>query len=120
MDKFTGEDRDQRKRAVFEAMSPRRQKHILKRGYEKWDPFQEPKDPIDIRTDRTKRTSQQLVRDFLQACPMEDYSNDYGRGVFELCLGIVNDDDKARGMFEFACWYRDLLVREGHLSSPEA
>lgn len=115
MDKFKPEEIEARKRAVFEAMSPRRQKLLLKRGYENWDPFQEPKDPIDIRTERTKRTSQMLVREFLQACPMGDYSNDYGRGVFELCLGIINDDEKARGMFEFACWYRDLLVREGHL-----
>ena len=119
MDKFTREEAEERKRAVFEAMSPRRQKHILKRGYEKWDPFLEPKDPIDIRTDRTKRTSQMLVREFLQQCPMEDYSNDYGRGVFELCLGIVNDDEKARGMFEFACWYRNLLLREGQLPPEE-
>jgi hypothetical protein len=114
MDKFSPEESEKRKRAVFEAMAPRRQKHILKRGYEQWDPFLEPKDPIDIRTDRTKRTSQMLVREFLQNCPMEDYSNDYGRGVLELCMGIINDDDKARAMFDFSLWYRDLLLREGH------
>ena len=45
-----------RKQAIFDSMSPRRQKHILKRGFDKWDPFQEPKDPIDIRQDKTKRT----------------------------------------------------------------
>ncbi len=55
----------ERKKAIFDAMSPRRQRHILKRGYHKWDPFQEPKDPIDIRKDKSKRTAQMLVNEFL-------------------------------------------------------
>jgi hypothetical protein len=118
MDHFTKEDIATRKQAVFDSMSPRRQKHILKKGFDKWDPFQEPKDPIDIRTDSTKRTTQMLVREFLQSQDLENYSNNYGRGVLEICLGIVNDDDRYRAMFEFSCWYRDLLIREGKLSRP--
>ena len=52
-----------KKKAVFDAMSPRRQKHILNKvGYDNWDPFEKPKDPIDIRTDKSKRTSQRLVK----------------------------------------------------------
>ena len=96
---------------MFDAMSPKRQKHILKIGYEKWDPFEKPKDPIDIRRDTTKRTTQQLVREFLQNCPQEDYSNAYGRGVLEIALGIVNDDDRFIGMYEFAIWYQKELER---------
>lgn len=102
-----------RKKAIFDSMSPRRQKHILKKGYETWDPFIEPKDPIDIRKDRTKRTSQTLIREFLQAKDLETYSNDYGRGAFEICMGIINEDEKYQGMFEFACWYNSLLIKEG-------
>jgi hypothetical protein len=113
MAKLSSDEAEARKRAVFDMMSPRRQKHILKKGYEKWDPFQKPQDPIDIRKDKTKRTSQTLIREFLQACPHDEYSNDYARGAFELCLGIINEDEKVRGMFEFACWYRDLLDKEG-------
>jgi hypothetical protein len=101
-----------RKKAIFDSMSPRRQKQILKRGYEKWDPFEVPKDPIDIRRDKTKRTTQQLVREFLQNCGREDYSNAYGRGVLEMALGIVNDDDRFVGMYEFAAWYQQLLRKE--------
>jgi len=104
---------EKRKKAIFDRMSPRRQRHILKRGYDKWDPFQEPKDPIDIRTDQTKRTSQMLIREFLQSRPSENYSNAYGRGVLEICLGIINEDDRFRGMYEFSCWYHDLLHKEG-------
>ena len=94
-------------------MSPRRQKHILKKGYEKWDPFEEPKDPIDIRKDKTKRTTQMLVREFLQSQSSGGYSNAFARGVLEMALGIVNEDDRFVGMYEFACWYQKLLKEEG-------
>lgn len=114
MSEFSSKDVEQRKKAVFDAMSPRRQKHILKKGYEKWDPFQEPKDPIDIRRDSTRRTSQQLVREFLQSRSSEEYSNAYGRGVLEMAIGIINDDDRFIGMYEFARWHQELLKKEGH------
>ena len=112
MSEFSPEEVEKRKRAVFESMSPRRQKHILKKGYDKWDPFLEPKDPIDIRKDKTKRTTQMLVREFLQTRSLQDYSNEYGRGVLEMALGIVNNDDYFKGVFEFGCWYRELLEKE--------
>ena len=114
-DEFSPEETEARKKAVFDSMSPRRQKHILNKvGYEKWDPFQEPKDPIDIRKDKSQRTTQQLVREFLQTREDEGYSNAYSRGVLEMALGIVNDEERFIGMFEFASWYRDMLKREGH------
>ena len=106
-------DKSERKKAIFDSMSSRRQQHILKKGYDRWEPFQEPKDPIDIRRDSTQRTSQMLVRDFLQSRPLQQYSNAYGRGVLEICLGIINHDDRYVGMFEFACWYQELLGKEG-------
>lgn len=105
-------DAEQRKKSIFDSMSPRRQKQILKRGYEKWDPFEMPKDPIDIRRDKTRRTTQQLVREFLQNCGHENYSNAYGRGVLEMALGIVNDDDRFIGMYEFAAWHQQLVKNE--------
>jgi len=113
-----GPDEKSRKQAIFDSMSERRRKHILKMGYDKWDPFQEPKDPIDIRRDRTRRTSQTLVREFLQTRAPDQYSNAYGRGVLEICLGIVNQDERFLGMFDFACWYQNLLKIEGY-SEPE-
>ena len=112
MEQLSPEEIEQRKKAVFESMSPRRQKHILKKGYEKWNPFLEPKDPIDIRRDRTKRTTQMLVREFLQSRTKEEYSNAYGQGVLEICLGIVNSDERYQGMFDFCCWYQELLKKK--------
>ena len=112
MDNLLLDDVEKRKKAVFESMSKKRQQYITKRGYEKWDPFQKPNDPIDIRTDKTKRTSQMLVRDFLQSRTFDKYSNSYGRGVLDMALGIINEDEKCIGMYEFACWYKELLKNE--------
>jgi hypothetical protein len=103
---------DARKRAIFDTMSPRNQRRIRKKGYDTWDPFILPKDPIDIRRDKTKRTTQQLVREFLHQCSHESYSNEYGRGVLDVALGIINGDDRYRGIFDFCIWYRSLLKKE--------
>jgi hypothetical protein len=106
-------EEQERKRAIFDSMAARRQKHIMKKGYDQWDPFQEPKDPIDIRKDKTKRTTKMLVREFLQSRTFEDYSNAYARGVLEISLGLVNEEDRFRGMYEFSVWYHELLKKEG-------
>ena len=117
MTKLTNAEIEERKRAVFKAMSPRRKKFIEKVGYDKWDPFQEPNDPIDIRTDATKRTTQQLIREFLQTQIDDEYTNTYGQGAFDMALGIINKDERIMGMYDFACWYQELLKREKHSST---
>jgi len=114
MTEFSPEEAEKRKKAVFDCMSPRRQKHILKKGYDQWNPFLEPKDPIDIRKDKTKRTSQMLVREFLQQTSHDKYSNAYGRGVLDICMGIINEDERYVGMLDFANWYNELLKQEGY------
>jgi hypothetical protein len=112
MRKLSPEDA-KRKKFIFDSMSPRRQKHILKKqGYDAWDPFIEPKDPIDMQGGRSKRTAIDLTREFLATCDAQTYSNAFGQGAWEMCLGIVNDDEKYKGMYEFACWYQDLLKKE--------
>ncbi len=113
MSEFSREDIERRKRAVFDAMSPRRQKHILKKGYDAWDPFQEPNDPIDIRRDRSRRTVHMLVEEFLQVQGAQQCSSAYRRGVLEIALGVINRDDRYQGMYDFSCWHRDLLKKEG-------
>ncbi len=107
------EEQEAEKRFIYEKMAPRRRKFIDRIGYDKWDPFQKPNDPLDLRQDVTKRTTQQLVREFLQACPPAQYSNEYGKGVLECALGIINRDEKYQGIFAFCVWYHDLLEKEG-------
>lgn len=114
MDNFTREQIEEKKKGIFDAMGKRGQRQILKKGYDKWDPFQEPKYPIDIRKDKTKRTSQVLIREFLSQADPDTYTNSFAQGALEMCLGIINEEEKIRGMFEFACWYKNLLKTEGH------
>jgi len=104
---------ERQKRAIFDNMSERNRKRILKKGYEEWNPFEKPNDPIDIRKDKTQRTSLALIKEFLQSRPGDSYSNEYGRGVVEICFGIINNNDRFLGMFEFSCWYKELLDKEG-------
>jgi hypothetical protein len=103
------EEHEAQKKAIYERMSPRRRKFIDRIGYDRWNPFAEPKDPIEWRTDGTQRTTQQLVREFLQNHAPEKYSNAYGQGVLEICLGMVNGDERFVGMFEFSLWYAEEL-----------
>ncbi|MBF0413568.1 MAG: hypothetical protein HQK70_12780 [Desulfamplus sp.] len=112
MEHFTPEQIEAKKKAIFDAMGKRGQRQVIKIGYDKWDPIQTPKDPIDIRKDKTNRTSQMLIREFLQQQPHEGYSNSFAQGAFEMCLGIINDNEKIKGMFEFAKWYAALLEKE--------
>jgi hypothetical protein len=30
-----------------------------------------------------------------------------------MAMGLVNEEDRFRGMYDFALWHRDLLKREG-------
>lgn len=103
----------EKKRGIYESLGPRGKKYVNKIGYDAWDPFQEPKEPLDIRTDVTKRTTRQLVRRFLQEQAPDGAGNAYSQGVLECALGIVNKDEKFRGMFEFCLWYGRLLRQEG-------
>ena len=112
---MAGNDKAELKRVIYERLSPRRKKFIERIGYDKWDPFQEPKDPIEWRTDVTQRTGQQLARKYLQDCGDEQRNSAYTRGVMEVCHGLINNDDRFRGMFEFCLWYQELLRKEGKL-----
>ncbi|MCL1985205.1 MAG: hypothetical protein FWG59_02000 [Betaproteobacteria bacterium] len=105
------------KRELYERMPPRRRKFIDRIGYAQWDPFQKPNDPLDIRLDVTKRTTQQLVREFLQQADgrEERLGNEYRRGALECALGVVNRDEKYLGIFDFCLWYHTLLKEEGHV-----
>ena len=78
------DEQEQLKREIYEKMSPRRRKFVDRIGYENWDPFQKPNEPLDMRMDVTRRTTQQLVSAFLrEAARRGPYSNDYGKGALE-------------------------------------
>jgi len=104
------------KRAIYDKIPPRRRRFIDKMGYDNWDPFQKPFDPIDIRIDSSKRTSQQLMQEFLQSLPAgSPVSTDYSQGAWEMCVGVINASERFKGMFDFVQWYARVLDKEGRL-----
>ncbi len=120
--KLTAEE-EKLKRDLYERIAPRRRKFIERIGYEKWDPFPEPNEPIEIRTDITNRTAQQLLQEFLKAKNCEAQlagegapSEAFIHGAMEAAMGVVNNQEKFLGAYEFAAWYRQLLKKEGLIS----
>lgn len=112
------EEQEQLKKDLYNKIPERRRKFIDKIGYENWDPFPKPNDPMEMRKDVSKRTSQELIREFLQTrtedCPQ---SNAYRQGALELALGIINKDEKFLGYFDFAVWYYKLLEKVGYMEN---
>lgn len=108
-------EQERQKRQIYEKMSPRRRKFIDRIGYEQWNPFQEPKEPLDIRTDISKRTIQQLCREFMAVAGSADKGAEWRKGVMECAMGIVQKNEKYQGIYDFCIWYSNLLRKEGHL-----
>lgn len=106
-------EHEAQKRAIYERLSPRRRKFVDKIGYENWEPFAEPNDPIDIRTDEVKLTAHELVRSFLRSVPERRHDDAYAQGAFDLANGIINSADRYVGMMDFARWYLDFLREQG-------
>lgn len=105
-------DKKAQKRAIYERMSPRRRRFVDRIGFDKWDPFQEPKHPIEIRTEATQRTAQELYNAFFAQNEVSNRNSAYNRGVHEFCMGIFGRDDRYRGMFDFCIWYARELQKQ--------
>ncbi len=106
------EEEAARKKAIFEGMSPKAQARILKKGYDQWDPFMPPNDPIDLRKGQLNRTALELTRTFLAGWDSSQYSNAFGEGAWEMCKGLINEDERYMGMYAFALWYAKELEKE--------
>jgi len=107
-------EHESQKQAIYDRMSPRRRKFVDRIGYDKWDPFQEPKDPIEIRRDPTQRTAQGLATEFLRSRPEhQGYDTPYAAAVQEAAIGVIRGDDQVRAVYEFYTWYLHLLEKEG-------
>lgn len=110
---FTKEQIDQRKKDIFDAMGKRSQKAILRKGYENWNPFEEPKDPIEIRKDRTGNTVNDIVDKFFKAFPHTKENNAYRKVVEDMALGVVTEDDRIKASYHFSMWYKKLMEDAG-------
>lgn len=103
---------EEMKRHFYECMSPRRRKFIDRIGFDNWDPFEAPKEPMDIRTDLTQRTVQDLVREFMASASHDMHGGEYARGATECAMGIVAKQEKYLGVLDFCVWYHELLQKE--------
>lgn len=115
-------DEEKLKRELYEKIPARRRKFIDRIGYENWDPFPEPNEPIEIRKDSTGRTAQQLLQEFVKAKNCEAQlagtsgpGEAFIQGAMEASVAVVNRQEKFLGTYEFAAWYQELLKKEGFL-----
>ncbi len=105
---------EEAKRQMYEKLSERRKRFIDKIGFENWDPFPEPFDPIDIRRDESGMTVDQMVNSFLRMkAAQAKIGPSYQKGVYDMAMGCMQRDDRYRGMIEFAVWYANQLGKQG-------
>lgn len=112
MSEPTRDEFEAQKRAIFEKMSPRRRKFVDRIGYDAWDPFAKPFDPIDIRRDVTGHTAHELTNMFIQSLGREP-EQDYVDLISEFNVTLVTIPDRVRPIFEFSQWYGKFLADRG-------
>jgi hypothetical protein len=116
-------EEERKKRELFESMSPRRQQRILKKGYDKWDPFLAPKEPPFFNPEDRIRVREAALRfeEFLlhksrEGGREESLSSAYAQGAREICFGLSKGDERFQGMRDFCLW---LTKVEGEPSGEE-
>lgn len=105
-------EEEKKKREIFESMSPRRQQRILKKGYDKWDPFLAPKEPPFFNPEERIRVREAALR--LEAFLMRragdggekggEIPSAYVQGAREICFGLAKEDERYQGMRDYCSW----------------
>jgi hypothetical protein len=109
---YTEQEREERKKAIFDGMSPRGQKRILRIGYENWDPFQEPKDPRELIFSSSSVKATALVAEFYRLHGGQEESVALHKELFDLCRGLIGGESRARVIVDFCCWCKDKVERQ--------
>jgi len=101
-------DEEKKKKELFESMSPRRQQRILKKGYDRWDPFLAPKEPPFFSQKERDRVQEARLRleEFLLSKRGEggDLPSAYVQGAREICFGLSKGEERYQGMQDFCLW----------------
>jgi hypothetical protein len=100
-------ERETKKRAIFEGMSKRGQERVLRLGYENWDPFQEPKDPRDQILSAVAMRAHALVKQYYEASPTHEGARAFHRELVDLCMGFIRGELRAQVIYEFCNWHRE-------------
>lgn len=109
---FTPEQLEERKAYMYSKMSQRRRKFVDRVGYENWDPFAAPFDPIDIRMDRTGMTSDHLTQLYIRETG-QNKNQEVLDQISEFNVMMVMNFEKVRPVFEFCLWYNEHLKKHG-------
>ena len=104
-------EEEKKKKELFEGMSPRRQQRILKKGYDRWDPFLAPKEPPFFNKEERIRVREAALRveEFLLHKSREAGEDvtlhpAYVQGVREICYGLSKEEERYQGMQDFCLW----------------
>jgi hypothetical protein len=116
---YTPEQVEEQKRAMYEALSPRRRRFVDRIGYENWEPFQAPFDPIDIRTDAMGLTTHDLLKQYYRTLPAPP-DPDYMQTLSEFMVMLVMNIEKVRPILEFSDWYNAQLRARGISIKPKS
>jgi hypothetical protein len=126
MAKLTAEE-ERQKKAIFDAMSTRGQKHILKKGYDEWDPFMKPKEPLAYKLKQetkgervTLESGYELYERFFAERKITDYSVEYVKGVMEISQGLFRERDLYQGMYDFSRWYEKWRRRQEEMEEADS
>ncbi|MHC1743003.1 MAG: hypothetical protein AB9873_08230 [Syntrophobacteraceae bacterium] len=101
---YSSEEIESRKRAVFDGMSKKGQERILRRGYENWDPFQEPKDPRERIFSNASVQATAWLKEFYLSSEQNAESVAVHKELFELGMGLIKEETRARAIFSFCVW----------------
>ncbi len=109
---YTDDQVEEQKRQMYERMSPRRRRFVDRIGYENWNPYQEPFDPIDIRVDAMGFTTHDLLNRYMKSLPAKP-DPDYMQTLSEFMVLLVMNIEKVRPILEFSDWYNARLRERG-------
>lgn len=101
-----------RKKAIFDSMSKRGQEHVLRIGYDNWNPFQEPKDPRERIFSSSALTAGILVKEFIRLQQTQELSPALYKDLFEICKGLLDGDLRSGLIFEFCQWFKTRSNKE--------
>lgn len=116
---YSQEQVEEQKRAMYEGLSPRRRRFVDRIGYENWDPYQAPFDPIDIRTDALGLTTHELLNRYYKSLPAPP-DPDYMQTLSEFMVLLVMNVEKVRPILEFSEWYAERLKERGISIKPKS
>lgn len=102
---------EMRKKAIFDGMSKRGQERILRMGYDKWNPFQEPKDPRERLFSPVSMNANALLKEFFQANPEARSSEVVQKELFELCVGLLRGEARAGVILDFCSFYKQRVSK---------